>query len=689
MKNYEFRLEFIDNVREVTARIGKSFRGVGVNVKQFSKSIKSTARPIKDLKKDLKRVEKTSNKAFQANKVTRYGASVRLLKREMQQLNASGKNTLKRFSKMNLLGSKLATNLGLAFGANQVASFTSEIGNLQNKIISTYNVSDNEAMQLAQQAKTISKQYGLDIENLLIANAAQSKQLGISAQQSFNIIAEGAAKGANTNGELLDILKEYPAQFKAFGLSARENMALLIQANDLGVWSDKAPDALKEAAERIGRMEKPATDALKALGFDPKELQKQLEAGTTSIKDIAQSAAKQIGKLPANSIKANKAIEGIFGTPGVDAGRGFIEVLGTTSFKLDKIRDKSTSFVQAQRRMIAAFEEIKFTIAEAIIPLFTSVAGWVERNESSVRAWGGVLLKVTGLLVGVWGAAKLILGVKSMLTTVVKGYRTFVNVIRLARLAMVAFSLSNPFTAIIAGVTLLITTLYSFSDTFRGMVDKVWTWAKRIFKAFMNFILWPQRQAIKLVNHLLEKIFGISLKPFYDNVVKWFDKAKNWVYDNFINPLLDRLGSVVNWIPGVDVGGSSGGTRIKAADFEKAGNTDSIFYKFAKKRESKPSFMDNLIEQGTKNIMGKNNSSPNKKSPGLVPPKKPTNLGINDKLERVKGDAGRSTNLYLNITKLVETLVVQSETVELSPNMIKEKMTEALLGAVNNVNQTV
>ena len=128
--------------------------------------------------------------------------------------------------------------------------------------------------------------------------------------------------------EVLEQFKEYPVQAAAAGLSMEKFAVITVRALQEGVFSDKGNDAIKEAGERIGRLEKPALESLKAIGLNATAIEQGISAGTLAIDEVIQMAAKRLGELDPQAAITKQALEGIFGTPGVDAGLRYITLLG-------------------------------------------------------------------------------------------------------------------------------------------------------------------------------------------------------------------------------------------------------------------------------------------------------------------------------------------------------------------------
>lgn len=213
----------------------------------------------------------------------------------------------------------------------------------------------------------ISRTFGAEFEQTLVAANALSKEFGISAKEATDLISSGFLAGANVTGEFLDILKEYPAQFREAGVSAERSIAIITQSIKDGVFSDKGADAIKEATIKLQAFDQSAIDALKSLGINSAAVIKGLGDGSLKAIDVIDQVSAKIGELPENSAVARQAIAGIFGSPGEDAGRAFIESIAKTQTGIDGLIDSSNQYSKAQRERLA--NEIRLADAQNTVSL--------------------------------------------------------------------------------------------------------------------------------------------------------------------------------------------------------------------------------------------------------------------------------------------------------------------------------
>lgn len=255
--------------------------------------------------------------------------------------------------------------LGLA---DEFIKLEGELGNLTG-------LQGPQLQDFTIRVNALAKVEGFQVDDTEIAQAANTlaQQLtGGDFNKALDLIQTGLQGGLNISGDFLDRIKEYAPQLKEAGQSAEQLLETISLEVKTGVFSDKGIDSIKEATERIGRLEAAALDGLDQLGLSSTQIQSDLESGATTVDAVIKQASDAISKLPENSTIARQAIEKIFGTPGVDAGRKFIDQLKDIDGNIEEVADESTRLFKIQQQQIEAEEDLAEATAE-----LSKVAGGV------------------------------------------------------------------------------------------------------------------------------------------------------------------------------------------------------------------------------------------------------------------------------------------------------------------------
>lgn len=146
------------------------------------------------------------------------------------------------------------------------------------------------------------------------------KQFGISADEAYSLMAQGAQYGLNQNDNLLDSMNEYAVHFKQLGLDATEMMNMFANGAAEGVFDvDKLGDAVKEFGIRAKDESNTTLEAYKMLGLDAKQLTKDFAKGGESGKKAFQEVTSALAKMD-DPVKQNLAGVNLFGTMWEDVG---------------------------------------------------------------------------------------------------------------------------------------------------------------------------------------------------------------------------------------------------------------------------------------------------------------------------------------------------------------------------------
>lgn len=227
---------------------------------------------------------------------------------------------------------KLLIDAGKAYIAN-----IKEINAQTSKVAATFDISRANAEALTKEMRGLAAAFGQDFNDVLKTSTVLSKEFGLTGRQALRLIEQGFEKGANINGEFLELLKEYPAQLKTVGLSAKQSIALITQTERAGIFSDKGIDAIKEAGIRLRELTPATKTALEAIGLSGTEIQKQLESGEKTLFEVTQEVSAKMAELPPQSKEVGTAIADIFGGPGEDVGIRFLGTLKDINLELGDI----------------------------------------------------------------------------------------------------------------------------------------------------------------------------------------------------------------------------------------------------------------------------------------------------------------------------------------------------------------
>ena len=171
--------------------------------------------------------------------------------------------------------------------------------------------------------------FDFEINESTRAASALMKNFGISAEEAYGIIATGAQKGANKNGDLLDTLNEYSVHYKALGLDADQFVTSLIAGAEAGSFSiDKVGDAVKEFTIRSKDGSKSSVEAFEALGLNAKTMTAAFSMGGAEAEAAFFKTVQALDAME-DPMAKNAAGVALFGTMFEDLESGVLKTLGS------------------------------------------------------------------------------------------------------------------------------------------------------------------------------------------------------------------------------------------------------------------------------------------------------------------------------------------------------------------------
>ncbi|GIO33738.1 hypothetical protein J2TS6_48790 [Paenibacillus albilobatus] len=240
--------------------------------------------------------------------------------------------------------------------------------------------------QATKNAIILRDTFGYDVKESVRTIDALMRNMGITAEQAFNLIAQGGQRGLNRYDDFLDTINEYSVHFKDAGYSAEQMFSILESGSKSGTWNlDKMGDLLKEFNIRIRSGDDKVNDTMAAL-FAPEGIDNFIEAlkkgGAKTkeyqelLKHVSKDTAKNLIKdLNDTGKKSQKAAEAITETMS-DSGRIFQglsngsmqakDALNEIIGKLDQIDDKNYRNQLAVELFGTQYEDLKGAAVDAL-----------------------------------------------------------------------------------------------------------------------------------------------------------------------------------------------------------------------------------------------------------------------------------------------------------------------------------
>jgi len=297
-----------------------------------------------------------------------------LLGEKLKQIDASvgqhARNVGNYTSAWKNFGKQVLSATGIVFGIkeavnviNNMIARSKELVKINYQVSDSFNVEGDQAKMMTSQVKALATTFDVDYKEILNAANAVQKTFGITGSESLKLIEEGFKKGSNNTGEFLDMLREYPTQFKAAGIDAEQMFAIINQQVKAGIYSDKGVDTIKEAGLRLRENTKAVQDALKPLDESIKQQIKQEIAAGNTFKAI-QLVSKALSTTNLTAQQTQTIIADVFGGPGEDAGLEYIKTLKDVQINLNNVAESISPVQSAQLELDKSYNNLIQSVSE-------------------------------------------------------------------------------------------------------------------------------------------------------------------------------------------------------------------------------------------------------------------------------------------------------------------------------------
>ena len=259
--------------------------------------------------------------------------------------------------------------------------------------------------ELTEGALTLRDAFGFEVNETMRTANMLMDQFGISGEEAYNLIAQGAQNGLNKNGDLLDTINEYAVHFKQTGLSAEDFFNMLENGAEEGTFSvDKLGDAWKEFGIRAKDTTNTTTEAYEILGLNADEMRAKFAAGGESAKQATDTILTALFSMD-DAVKQNQAGVDLFGTMWEDLGADAIKALSdtngeitTTKNSLEEINKVQYSgFKNELEQMGRELQTSVFEpLAEKVIPQVKKFFDTL-KNSGALQSFSNILGDVAGI----------------------------------------------------------------------------------------------------------------------------------------------------------------------------------------------------------------------------------------------------------------------------------------------------
>ncbi|MEF3312611.1 phage tail tape measure protein [Paenibacillus sp. GYB004] len=257
--------------------------------------------------------------------------------------------------------------------------------------------------------------FGEDMKESIKAVDTMVKNFGITSNEAYNLLAQGAQRGLDKSGELLDTANEYTPYFSKLGFSANEMFDIFSAGLDAGAFNlDKVGDGIKEFGIRTKDGSKASMEAYQTIGLSGEQMTAQFAAGGEEAQKAFMATVKAIDELN-DPVQKNAVSVQLFGTQAEDLEARVIQSLGSarkqfdmtkntmeeiTSIKYDTI---GMAFRGIGRQLLTTFI---MPLGDKALPYLQQFGNWFNKSIPSIKTFfGKVGSEISGFTEKLWTSA--------------------------------------------------------------------------------------------------------------------------------------------------------------------------------------------------------------------------------------------------------------------------------------------
>jgi hypothetical protein len=296
------------------------------------------------------------------------------------------------------IGAAIAGLAGLAAGAKALFDYNQGLTKM-NTELEALGVNASEISKVRDEISATAETYDKDFKEIAVAASSLSKTYRISMSEANKIISDGLAEGGAQNKEFLESLSEYDSFFESAGYSAQQFKDIVNTGYEYGVYTDKLPDALKEADLSLKENTKSTRDALvNAFGASfSDEVLNKVKTGELTTKQALEQIAIKAKESNLSQQQYAQLTADVFKGAGEDAGgaQKIFELLGASATKeTEKVGVAYKDLTSANERLnkaqselfeIKGFGDIWTGIKAVSIDAFASMLEYISEVKKDIQ----------------------------------------------------------------------------------------------------------------------------------------------------------------------------------------------------------------------------------------------------------------------------------------------------------------
>lgn len=300
--------------------------------------------------------------------------------------------------------------------------------------------------------------FGMDLSETIRGVDALMENMGLTADEAFDLMARGAQNGLDRSGELADNIAEYSQLWAQAGFSAQEMFAILDNGLNSGAYNlDKVNDFVKEFGVSLsdGRIE----ENLDSFSAGTRNLFEQWKAGEATTKEVFYSVINDLANAE-NQQQALTVASNTWSALGEDNAMKVITSLNKTNAAYENVYGtmediQNVKYDTLERRIQTLGRKVQTELAE---PITEKALPAIEEGLDLVIDNMDVLIPLLeGAVVGV--------ATFKALSTAVNVYESATKGAAVAQAALNAVQNLNPAVAVATALATATVAVASYADS--------------------------------------------------------------------------------------------------------------------------------------------------------------------------------------------------------------------------------
>lgn len=416
-----------------------------------------------------------------------------------------------------------------------------DIGNVIGLMNKTLHIAGEELKNNAEYALGLRDAFEVDINESVRSAKALMDTFGVSAEEAFNLIAQGEQNGLDYSNELMDSINEYSVQFGKLGLTAEDMFDIFQAGADNGAWNlDKVGDAVKEFSIRAIDGSKTTQEGFTELGFNADELASKFAKGGDVAKESFFQVVEAISEVEDPVRQSAIGVE-LFGTMWEDLGPQVVNSLANIESSYDRTEQSAKRLNEVQYNDIGSAlkglgREFMVSVIQPVqndlMPTINSVVGEIKNKMPEIKTVFGNIVSavvgsikflidnfntlkpilitalaafisfktVTGVASSINNVTNAIKNVKTAITGIKTAYATIkglniasrltsvIGIVKGAVSGLFTLIMAHPVIAVITVVIGAIILLWNKCEWFRNGVKSILEWIKNAFGVVCEFV---------------------------------------------------------------------------------------------------------------------------------------------------------------------------------------------------------